>query len=48
MEAKLIYVESCPGWRSARERLRQAIEYAGIGAVSVVVRCVITHHEALL
>ncbi len=46
MEARIIYFDGCPDWRIARERLDQAIELAGIGAVSVVVRCIITCHEA--
>jgi len=46
VEARIIYFASCPDWRVARERLSQAIELAGIGAVSVAVRCIITGHEA--
>jgi hypothetical protein len=48
VEARLIYFASCPNWREARERLGEAIEQAGIGALSVVVRCVITHREAIV
>jgi hypothetical protein len=47
MQASLIYFDSCPHWRVARERLRQAIQDAEVGAVSVVVRVVITHREAV-
>jgi len=47
MQASLIYLDSCPNWRVARERLRRAIKSAEIGAVSVVVRVVITHREAV-
>jgi hypothetical protein len=47
MQASLIYLDSCPDWRVARERLRRAINSAEVGAVSVVVRVVITHREAV-
>jgi len=47
MQASLIYFDSCPNWRVARERLRRAINSAEVGAVSVVVRVVITHREAV-
>lgn len=47
MQATLIYFDSCPNWRVARERLSQAMQAAEVGAVSVVVRVVITHREAV-
>jgi hypothetical protein len=47
MQASLIYFDSYPNWRVARERLRRAIKFAEVGAVSVVVRVVITDREAV-
>ena len=47
MQASLIYFDSCPNWRVARERLGRAIQSAEVGAVGLVVRVVITHREAV-
>jgi len=47
MQVSLIYVDCRPTWRVARERLAQAIESASIGAVTLVLRLVITHQEAM-
>lgn len=47
MRATVVYLDGCPHWILAHERLEHAVDYAGVGHVEVDLVSVATREEAL-
>ncbi len=48
MHVSIVYFEGCPHWQLARERLEQAMDYAGVGDIAIDAIRVATSAEARL
>lgn len=46
MQVTLVYLDGCPHWELANERLAHAIDYAGVGSITVELAPVRTDEEA--